>query len=368
MIFYADTDVCQHHLTQIGIDFTCDFESFVQTPGPKTAVFHVPFPWEGGYGDLFIGRLERVYDSCEQVIVICSELHNRTYDFIQRWDRPKMVYFLCGYLNRRPNHSRVYTWMDWLVRTRDFYVRHPTVLEELSPYTVKPKSFDILLGQPRTHRDMVYSYAVHAGWQDQTVLTYMRDFNQGLYDHDFNDTSFQERSASEWLWDGVSAPKDPLHFTIEPVEFHGEQISLSQVLPVGIYNQTAYTVVAETNFMNSYSFFTEKIVKPILARRLFVVFSGQHYLRNLHNAGFKTFSNIIDESYDEEPDITKRYSMIFEQIQYLMHEPQEKIFEEIKYITEYNYNHMITHDWLGEYFRVLRAVLLDHTTHGWQDS
>jgi hypothetical protein len=367
MIYYADTDVCQHHLTQIGIHFVTDFEEFVLTPGPKTAVFHVPFPWEGGYGDLFVGQLERIYDDCEQIVVICSELHNRTHEFIRQWDRPKMVYFLCGYLNRRLEHSHVYTWMDWLSRTRDFYIRHPDVLEELTPYTVKPKTFDILLGQPRTHRDMVYSHAVHAGWQDRNIITYMRDFSQGLYDHDFNDVSFQQRPETEWLWDGVTAPKDPLHFTIEPVEFRGEQISLSQIIPVSIYNQSAYTVVAETNFMNSYSFFTEKIVKPILAKRLFVVFSGQHYLRNLHNAGFKTFGDIIDESYDEEPDITKRYAMIFEQMQYLMREPQDKIFEEIKHVTEYNYSHMMSHDWISEYFRVLRVVLLDHTTHGWQD-
>ena len=59
MIYYADTDVCQHHLTQIGIHFVTDFEEFVLTPGPKTAVFHVPFPWEGGYGDLFVGLVVR---------------------------------------------------------------------------------------------------------------------------------------------------------------------------------------------------------------------------------------------------------------------------------------------------------------------
>jgi hypothetical protein len=268
---------------------------------------------------------------------------------------------LSGYLNRRPEHSRVYIWFDWLVRTRDFYLRHPEVLDQLAPYTVKPKSFDILLGQPRTHRDMIYSHSTEQGWQDLNIITYMRDFSQGLYDHDFNDVSFQERPTTEWLWDGVSPPKDPLHFTIESVEFCGEQISLSQIIPVGIYNQTAYTVVAETNFMNSYTFFTEKIAKPMLARRLFVVFSGQHYLRNLHNAGFRTFDSVIDESYDEEPDITKRYQMIYEQMQYLMQEPQNKIFEEIKNITEYNYHHLLETQWMSEYFRVLKSLLLDHT-------
>ena len=53
MIIYADTDVCQYHLEQLGQDFVRDFEGFVRYTGPKSAVFHVPFPWKGGYGGDF---------------------------------------------------------------------------------------------------------------------------------------------------------------------------------------------------------------------------------------------------------------------------------------------------------------------------
>jgi hypothetical protein len=91
-----------------------------------------------------------------------------------------------------------------------------------------------------------------------------------------------------------------------------------------------------------------------------VAFGGQHYVRNLHNLGFKTFDSIIDESYDEEPDQQKRYAMVYEQIQYLLTQPQEKILELVKPIAEYNKNHMLTTDWYGDFARELRAVLLDH--------
>jgi hypothetical protein len=361
MIYYADTDVCEHHLTQIRQTCTRDLDEFLSSIEPKIAVFHIPFPWEGGYGDLFVGRITRALEQCQHIYILCSELHNRTIEFIRSWDYPNVSYLLCGYLNRRPEHSHVYTWMDWLIRTTDFYKRNPQVLDALTPYSVKPKTFDVLLGQPRTHRDMIYNYITKNNLNDQVIMTYMRDFSQGLYDHDFNEISFQQRSNSEWQWDSITAPQDPLHFTIEPVEYCGEMISLSQIIPTNIYNETAYTVVAETNYMNAYTFFTEKIVKPILAERLFVVFSGQHYLRNLHNAGFKTFDCVIDESYDEEPDVTKRYAMIFEQMRYLINEPQENIYKEIKSITEHNRHHMMQHDWNGEYFKVLQSLLLSHT-------
>jgi hypothetical protein len=360
MLIYADTDVCAYHLERIRQEFTRDFESFVRSTVPKSAVFHVPFPWEGGHGDLFVGRLNRVRD-CQHIVILCSELHNRTYDFIRQNDQANITYFLCGHLNRRPEHSHVYQWMDWFMTTLKFYKAVPTFLDKLTPYTVKPKAFDVLLGQPRQHRDMVYNYM--QAHSDQVVLTYMRNFSQGLYDHDFTAQPIQSRPSSEYTWDidGLGVPSNSVNFTIEHVELHGQQISISQVVPINIYNATAYSVVTETNFMNSYTFYTEKTVKPILAERLFVAFGGQHYLRNIHNLGFKTFDGIIDESYDEEPDQQKRYAMIYEQMQYLFTQPQEKILELVKPIAQYNKYHMLTTDWYGDFSKEFRAVLLAHT-------
>ena len=218
-----------------------------------------------------------------------------------------------------------------------------------------------MLGQPRSHRDIVYNYM--KPHENQVILTYMRDFSQGLYDHDFTAIAMQDRPSKQYTWDldGIDIPKDPVNFTIESVELHGQRVSISQVVPIGIYNETAYSVVTETNFMNSYTFYTEKIVKPILAERLFVAFAGQHYLRNLHNLGFKTFGNIIDESYDEEPDMDIRYAMIYEQMLYLFKQPQEKILEQVRPIAEYNKRVMLDTDWYGDFSRELRAVLLAHT-------
>jgi hypothetical protein len=199
--------------------------------------------------------------------------------------------------------------------------------------------------------------------EDQIVLTYMRDYSQGLYDHDCTAIAIQDRPSKEYTWDldNIAVPKDPVNFTIEPIELHGQRVSISQVVPISIYNETAYSVVTETNFMNSYTFYTEKIVKPILAERLFVAFGGQHYLRNLHNLGFRTFGDIIDESYDEEPDIAKRYSMIYEQMLYLFNQPQEEILAKVKPIAEYNKRHMLDADWYGDFSKELQAVLLAHT-------
>lgn len=357
MIFYADTDVCAYHLECLGITPVRDFEEFLITPGPKRALFHIPFPWKGGYGHLFIGRVDRAYQVCDQIIVLCSEIHNATHEFIKAWDQPKMSFFLSGYLNRQFN-SYVGQWQDWFIRTVGCY-KNNNLLDQLSPYTVKPKYFDVLLGQPRLHRDVMYASVKEHGLADDVVMTYMRDFSQGLYDHDFNAISLQSRPATEWSWGvtGLDVPKDDLHFTIESINYQGHTMSLSQLIPFDIYNQTAYTIVSETNYMNSFTFYTEKTVKPILAERLFIGVCGQHYLHNLRNAGFKTFDCVIDESYDEEPDVARRITMIAEQMRYLISQPQEHILEKIRPITKYNKKLMLEHDWLGEFHKNLSAQI-----------
>jgi hypothetical protein len=173
----------------------------------------------------------------------------------------------------------------------------------------------------------------------------------------------QSQDQSGWLWEpGIIQLKDEFYWTVTSIRYQGRSMSLSQVVPISIYNQTAYSVVAETNYDNHYSFCTEKIVKPILAERLFIVFSGQHYLRNLRSLGFKTFDGIIDESYDSIEDNNLRFKSACEQITYLINQPQDKILEQIRPITEHNKQVMLETDWYEDFSREMRAVLLDHTS------
>ena len=94
----------------------------------------------------------------------------------------------------------------------------------------------------------------------------------------------------------------------------------------------------------------------------FIVFSGQYYLRNLRSLGFKTFDGIIDETYDSIADNDQRFKLACEQIQYLINQPQDKILEKIKPITEHNYHIMMSTEWNTNFIKELQAVLLDRTS------
>ena len=86
------------------------------------------------------------------------------------------------------------------------------------------------------------------------------------------------------------------------------------------------------------SFVTEKTAKPLLSKRLFVVFSGPNHLRGLKNLGFKTFDNVIDESYDNIDDRTQRLQAAWKTVEYLSTVDPVKLYQEVWPIIEHNHN------------------------------
>jgi hypothetical protein len=72
-----------------------------------------------------------------------------------------------------------------------------------------------------------------------------------------------------------------------------------------VYRDSWFSVVTETIFDYPHTFRTEKIWKPMIMGHPFVVAANPGYLRDLRNAGFKTFGTLVDEHYDgiDRPDI-----------------------------------------------------------------
>jgi hypothetical protein len=72
-----------------------------------------------------------------------------------------------------------------------------------------------------------------------------------------------------------------------------------------IYRDSWFSIVTETIFDYPHTFRTEKIWKPILMGHPFIVAANPGYLRDLRNAGFRTFNTLVDEHYDsiDRPDV-----------------------------------------------------------------
>lgn len=302
----------------------------------KIAVLHVPYP----FNPEFVAKVEALMPASRHIFIIATEVHPEIVDFIQQHDNIKITYYICGLLNLEMKYAEVKPFMDWF-ETSTYFYRHwlPEILSRLKPFETKYKEFDILLGRKKLHRDELYKYAKER--PGLSILTY------------FDDTgAILNNNPEKYIWEhtGLKMDKKP-EWTVDIVNYFGHPMSLSQVIPISIYNITAYTAIAETCFDDRFSFYTEKTSKPIIARRLFVMFAGSKYLSNLRRLGFQTFSGIIDEGYDKESDCLIRWRWAWEEMIKLSQRPQQEVLELARPIVEHNFNHMMTTNW-AENFRL----------------
>ena len=205
----------------------------------------------------------------------------------------------------------------------------------------KTKIFDALLGTSKPHRNFIF---------------------EQLQAHDLLEKSFVNitngvaTESAHWPLYNYQSPD--LHIFDDPAitdqarrqptgnDLVGLQngTSVSRSIPIRIYQNSWYSIVAETQASNS-AYLTEKTAKPLYIKRLFVMFGAQGLLKKLHQKGYKTFHGIIDESYDQEPDDFTRWAMAFEQVCKLAKYDHEEVYREIAPIIIHNHNHICDHSY-----------------------
>ena len=268
------------------------------------------------------------------VFAFDNEIHPYHFYLFQQHQQPNVCWVMPGQSNngRTLSPDRIILWHDHFAQQINPYRQLGHKLAQLEHRTLKPMCFDALLGQAKPHRDFVHNLVQQHGLQNQILMTYMNNHTD-----DF-------QAQYEWEPD-IEQFDHTVTRSTDTVLYQGQLMALCRILPVEVYNRTAYSLVAETGTHNDYSFFTEKTAKPILARRMFVMFSGRGFLQNLRSQGFKTFGHVIDESYDLIYNEHNRWSAAFEQVQRLCKMDQQEVFEKIAPIVEHNYNLLMNTDW-----------------------
>lgn len=94
------------------------------------------------------------------------------------------------------------------------------------------------------------------------------------------------------------------------VDFNSPQGWRSAEIPTELLQKAMWNVVTETVFYHKKLHLTEKTFKPIVSKNPFILMAAPGNLAYLKSYGFETFSQWVDESYDLEPDASKRVSMV----------------------------------------------------------
>ena len=82
-------------------------------------------------------------------------------------------------------------------------------------------------------------------------------------------------------------------------------------IPLEYYNKVNYILVSETLCVENKKHLTEKIFKPIVAGKPFILAAGYKNLEYLRSYGFNTFDSLWDESYDTVVHPKSRLYRIF---------------------------------------------------------
>lgn len=120
--------------------------------------------------------------------------------------------------------------------------------------------------------------------------------------------------------------------------------SKNYVVQCDFYQYIGLDIVAETVFDYPCPYISEKVFRPISCKRPFIIVGATHTLKLLQSLGFKTFSSIINESYDNILDPEQRLVAVIEEINNFVKRPISSIIDDVrecKEILDYNFEHLL---------------------------
>lgn len=110
-------------------------------------------------------------------------------------------------------------------------------------------------------------------------------------------------------------------------------------------DSSLWHIVSETVYYYNKLHLTEKVFKPIVMKQPFMLLAAPGNLEYLRSYGFRTFSGIIDESYDNIQDSEARARAVADQLSWycsLSAQAKAEIVKELEPIVEHNFHWFYT--------------------------
>lgn len=176
--------------------------------------------------------------------------------------------------------------------------------------------------------------------------------SQKIIKHELMDSNSRlSLAAKKHIYSNLLPTAEPME--LEQLDYNDASADISQFLP-----QALWSIVTETVYYDEKLHLTEKIFKPIVSQRPFILVAAPGNLAYLKSYGFKTFDRWIDESYDDEHDPDCRMQKISAEIEKLCKLPWHellKMYQEMQDILAYNYQHFY-----GDFRTIIVNELVDN--------
>lgn len=265
------------------------------------------------------------------LVVISDAEYFRSDDILKWIERKGIKQWVLAKGGKDPadlDHSRVLYRPYWLRRFLEINQYQETNVAN------KPFVFESLMGARRPHRDYVMLAATQSGIDQHSIVTY-RDVFHGNLINDQNKEFAALFPETTLNWPYISPNLDPAWEVAAKVDN-----TMSFISPVEIYRRCNYSVVTETLGTGQQFFLSEKTMKALFNKRVFVMFGNVLFLQRLRELGFKTFDTIIDETYDTNNIDAMRFELAMQQVHALRQQQPKQVYSQVNDILEHNHNHM----------------------------
>jgi len=178
-------------------------------------------------------------------------------------------------------------WLNW----SELELSH-TDIKHRRYFPPAPKHHFICLNnRPHEHRCVTIDALARHNLIDKGVVTW-HNFLSNCSEHDYEFKHFNSNTILK-LDDDFENTRDSFSF---PKEFHESFFHLVTESTTKVYD------------------LSEKTAIPLLLKKPFAIIGAVGYHKFLQDLGFELYTEIIDYSFDSEPDLYKRVDMLVEQM------------------------------------------------------
>lgn len=279
--------------------------------------------------------------SCKRFGMIVVSEHSATVDRVcKEMFTNKWYYFFHGFAA-----------LDWY-RDYQYYPELETQISKLfisfNRLTTKDRSYRLNLVANLLQRDLV---------KNNDVSLILENQGYGSWTDELNDPESKLSSTSKILIEKeISKLKSSL--IIDKENIAGSASANMDYKLIQLQQQSLWHIVTETVFYYNKLHLTEKIFKPIICRRPFILVGAPGNLAYLKSYGFKTFDKWIDESYDNEKDPDRRIELIVDELDKMSRLSRSQLndlYNDMKSVLEYNFQHLY-----GSFKAIIVKELVDN--------
>lgn len=181
-------------------------------------------------------------------------------------------------------------------------------IEEI-PNKLAPNVFGLFVGRNSSARNYIMWDAYHR-WRDRFLLSKMTARDQNIWEENLPADVIKKDPITDWIKEpGLQQLKEwwaqnPIPSiddkSIRDQYHHPEQSAAACISSLlSYYDQFNFELVCESYTRGTTFFPTEKTIRAMVGNKPFMVYGPRNYLHNLQKLGFKTFSGIWNEQYDQ---------------------------------------------------------------------